>query len=191
VGDTEHNIREVFRKARAAAPSVIFLDEFDAMARRDTGHESLSPVTALLTEMDGLEGLTGVVVLAATNRPQVIDKALLRPGRIGKLMYVGPPNLHAREQILHINTKDRPVHRSVDLEELARATDKWSGAEVAELTHVAAWHARVGFEADASKDCITKDHFDAAFGEIKPGISESLLEELQSWSVSGVDQVVV
>ena len=191
VGDTEHNIREIFRKARAAAPSVIFFDEFDAMARRDTGHESLTPVTALLTEMDGIEGLSGVFVLAATNRPQVVDKALLRPGRFGKLMYVGPPNVQAREQILHINSKDRPIHESVDLEELARATEKWSGAEVAELCHIAALHAAEDFVDDRSKDVITKQHFDAAFKEIKPGISDDMIQELENWTVAGVDKVVV
>jgi len=133
VGDTEHNIREIFRKARAASPSVIFFDEFDAMARRDTGHDSLSPVTALLTEMDGVEAVSGVFVLAATNRPQVIDKALIRPGRIDKIMYVGPPTTDARHEILKINMRKRPMDKSVDLKELANRTEGYSGADVAEL----------------------------------------------------------
>jgi len=191
VGDTEHNIREVFRKARAAAPSVIFFDEFDAMARRDTGHESLSPVTALLTEMDGIESLNGVFVLAATNRPQVVDKALIRPGRIGKLMYVGPPSMQARHQILAINTRGRPIDTSVDLDDLARLTERWSGAEVAELCNIAAQHAADGCLQDDSKDFITKQHFDAAFKEIRPGITDSMIAELEEWTVSGVDKVAV
>lgn len=191
VGDTEYNIREIFRKARAAAPSVIFFDEFDSMARRDTGHESLTPVTALLTEMDGIEGLTGVFVLAATNRPQVVDKALLRPGRFGKVMYVGPPNVSARQQIIKINLRSKPVSDSINLEGLAEKTDGWSGAEVAELCRLAASFAQDEWLEDRSKRVsISMDHFEAAFSEVQPGMSEDMMRELQDWSVRGIEKAI-
>jgi AAA family ATPase len=184
VGDTEHNIREIFSKARAAAPSVIFFDEFDAMARRDTGHDSLSPVTALLTEMDGVVGLSGVFVLAATNRPQVIDRALLRPGRINSIVYVGPPNLKAREEILKISTRKMPLSKSVNFQDLAKRTEGWSGAEVTELCDQAGDAAAVEFEFDVSNLVITPAHFDAAFGEIRPVISQEMIKELEDWKAA-------
>lgn len=190
VGDTEQNIREVFHKARNASPSVIFFDEFDSMSRRDTGHDSLSPVTALLTEMDGIEGRSGVVVLAATNRPQVIDKALLRPGRFDKVMFVGPPNLEAREQILSIYTRERPMSGDVNLKQWAQRTEGWSGAEVNQLCNLAATHAMEGYVDDEKNDSISQTHFEAAFNEITPGISQSLLKELREWSVAGVEKLV-
>jgi SpoVK/Ycf46/Vps4 family AAA+-type ATPase len=191
VGDTEYKIREIFRKARAAAPSVIFFDEFDAMAKRNTGHDSLSPVTALLVEMDGVEELTGVIVLAATNRPQVVDPAFLRPGRFGKVIYVGPPDLQVRKQILEINTRDRPLSHQVDTLALAERTEKWSGADIAELCNIAAKHARLEYDEDSTRDVMLPHHFDAAFKEITPHISDRMLQELKGWTVSGVDKVVL
>jgi AAA family ATPase len=191
VGDTEYKIREVFRKARAAAPSVIFFDEFDAMAKRDTGHDSLNPVTALLAEMDGVELLTGVIVLAATNRPQVVDPALLRPGRFGKVIYIGPPDLEVRKQILAINTRDRPLSDDVNILELAERTDKWSGAEIAELCNIAAMNAKLDYDEDPTLDKIMPRHFYGAFEEVKPGISDQLLSDLEDWTVSGVKKAIV
>lgn len=187
VGDTEHNIREVFRKAVAAAPSVIFFDEFDSMAKRETGHDSLSPVTALLTEMDGFEKIKGVTVLAATNQPWSIDDALLRPGRFDKIFYVGPPNVEAREQILKIKTRERPLDASVDLQTWARRTDGWSGAEVTELCEVGVRKALEYFESRATSLELVKilpEHFEAAFTEINPGISEEMLRKFEEWSLS-------
>jgi AAA family ATPase len=188
VGDTEHNIREVFRKARAAAPSVIFFDEFDAMALRNSGHDSLSPVTALLNEMDGIEELTGVLVLAATNRPQVIDTALLRPGRFGKIIFIGPPDLNARRQILEINTRDRHLSELVDILALAERTEQWSGAEVAELVNIAAMYAEEEYTKDPTHNKMMPHHFDAAFTEINPGISDQMLRDMKNWTVAGVEK---
>jgi AAA family ATPase len=191
VGDTEYKIREVFRKARAATPSIIFFDEFDAMAKRNTGHDSLSPVTALLCEMDGAEELTGVIVLAATNRPQVVDTALLRPGRFGKIIFVGPPDLQVRKQILDMNMKDRPLSELVDTLMLAKRTEQWSGAEIVELCNIAANNAEKQYHEDSTRDKIMPHHFEAAFTEITPGISDQMLRELKSWSVSGVDKFIL
>jgi AAA family ATPase len=191
VGDTEYKIREIFRKARAAAPSIIFFDEFDSMAKRDTGHDSLSPVTALLVEMDGVEELSGVIVLAATNRPQVVDKALLRPGRFGQVIYVGPPDLQVRREILDINMRGRPLSNLVDTGELALRTEKWSGAEIAELCNVAAKHAKNEHLEDSTRDKMMPHHFDAALKEITPRISDQMLQDFENWTVSGVEKVVL
>lgn len=155
------------------------------MARRDTGHDSLSPVTALLTEMDGIEGLSGVFVMAATNRPQVIDKALIRPGRIDSVMFVGPPNIDARLQILLINTKNKPLDPSVNLESLAKATEGYSGAEVAEICRVAAFEAAEDYDMQT----INMAHFEHALDKATKGIPPEMLVELQNWSVAGAKQL--
>ena len=105
VGESERIVRDIFKKARAASPSIIFFDEFDAMttSRGGSGGSVNDRIlAALLTEMDGLEALKNVTILAATNRPDVIDSALLRPGRIDRIMYVGPPDLESRAAIFRI-----------------------------------------------------------------------------------------
>ncbi len=124
VGESEKGVREVFRKARAAAPCVIFFDEVDAIAPRRKSGETDSQVTErvvsqLLTEMDGLEELKGVVVLGATNRPDIIDEALLRPGRFDKLLRIPPPDKEGRIEILKIHTKKKPLAKDVDITKLA------------------------------------------------------------------------
>ncbi|KAF4551042.1 ATPase-like protein 10 [Elsinoe fawcettii] len=132
VGESERAVREVFRKARAAAPSIIFFDEIDAIAtERDASHNSgLNVLTTLLNEMDGIESLNGVLVLAATNKPETLDPALLRPGRFDALHYIGPPNEDARREIFRIRTAQIPLAHNVDLNFLAKNTDGFSGAEI-------------------------------------------------------------
>jgi len=135
-------VREVFRKARAAAPCVIFFDEVDAIAPRRTSGESDGQVTErvvsqLLTEMDGLEELKGVVVLGATNRPDIIDEALLRPGRFDKLLRIPPPDKEARIEILKIHTKKKPLAKDVDIAKLAELTEGYTGAELAAAANAA------------------------------------------------------
>jgi transitional endoplasmic reticulum ATPase len=141
VGESEKAVRETFRKARQAAPCVIFLDEIDAIAPQ-RGRSSDSGVTErvisqMLTEMDGLEALHNVIVIAATNRPDMIDPALLRPGRFDRLVYIAPPDLEARKEILRIHTKDRPVADDVDLDKLATKMDNYTGAEIAAVANEA------------------------------------------------------
>jgi transitional endoplasmic reticulum ATPase len=136
VGESEKGVREVFRKARAAAPCVIFFDELDAIAPKRKSGESDSQVTErvvsqLLTEMDGLEELKGVVVLGATNRPDIIDEALLRPGRFDKLLRIPPPDKEGRIEILKIHTKKKPLAKDVDITKLAELTEGYTGAELA------------------------------------------------------------
>jgi AAA family ATPase len=185
VGETEQNIREVFQKAKAAAPSVIFFDEFDSMASRDTGHESLKSVTALLTEMDGFEELSGVLVIAATNAPWKIDPAFIRPGRFGIQQYVGLPDLDARKQILSINTKNVSLSGDVDLAQFASKTEGWSGAEVANLCRIATIQARREVtrtgDVAVSASYLQARHLQASLASITPKVSHDMLERLESW----------
>jgi len=123
VGESERMIREIFRKARAASPSIVFFDEIDAMTvSRGTGGASVGDriLAALLNEMDGIEVLGKVTVFAATNRPDVIDSALMRPGRMDRILYVGPPDLETRMQIFRIEFAKMKIADDVDVEELAR-----------------------------------------------------------------------
>jgi transitional endoplasmic reticulum ATPase len=184
VGETEYNIREVFRKAREAAPAIIFFDEFDGLAKAKSGHDSLSPVKALLTELDGVQPLKGVFVVAATNRPELIDSSLLRPGRFDKILYSGPPNHEARVQILDMHTKKRHLEESVDLGRLAKRTKNWSGAELVALCNSAAGKAQKDFDRDKALNRMTEKHFELAFGDVKSQISEEVLTEYESWSAS-------
>jgi len=146
VGESEKGIREVFRKARQASPCVVFFDELDSVApRRSTGggdsHVGERIVSQLLTEMDGLEDLKGVVVIGATNRPDIIDEALLRPGRFDRLLEIPLPDNDAIKEILKIHLAKKPVDKSVDLDKLVELTKGYSGAEIAALVNAAAMSA--------------------------------------------------
>jgi len=136
VGDTEKAIRDIFRKARISAPCIIFFDEIDAMAteRGDSAegtNVSDRALCQLLNELDGYEPLNQVVVVAATNRPQTIDKALLRPGRMDRLIYVKEPDLAGRVEILKIHTRKMPLSKDITIADLAKKMDGYSGAEIA------------------------------------------------------------
>ncbi len=141
VGESERGIREVFRRARQAAPCVIFFDEIDSLApMRGMGGDSMVTervVSQLLTELDGIQTLQGVVVLAATNRIDMLDTALLRPGRFDKLIYVPLPDKEARKQILKIHTRNKPLDTDVDLDKIAEVAEGFSGAEVAAIANTA------------------------------------------------------
>jgi len=141
VGESEKAVRETFRKARQAAPCVIFLDEIDSIAPvRGGSHDSNVTervVSQLLTEMDGLETLHSVTIIAATNRVDMIDPALLRPGRFDRLVYVPAPDLEARKEILKIHTMGKPIDEDVDLEELANKMENYTGAEIAAVCNEA------------------------------------------------------
>jgi transitional endoplasmic reticulum ATPase len=141
VGESERGIREVFRRARQSAPCVIFFDEIDSIAPiRGIGGESMVTervVSQLLTELDGIQSLQGVVILAATNRADMLDTALLRPGRFDKLVFVPMPDKDARQKILEIHTKEKPVARDVDLAKLAEMTEGFTGADVASVANTA------------------------------------------------------
>jgi transitional endoplasmic reticulum ATPase len=184
VGESEKGVREVFRKARQAAPCVIFFDELDAVApRRGGGSEGDAHVTErvisqMLTELDGLEDLKGVVVIGATNRPDIIDEALLRPGRFDRLLEVPPPDKDARKHIFQIHTKKKPLESDVNLDNLVEMTEGMTGADIAALVNVAAMsaikeHVR---QKSGSKLRIAKRHFETALNKIKKKSSNRIAD---------------
>ncbi|CCF56024.1 hypothetical protein KAFR_0A05890 [Kazachstania africana CBS 2517] len=188
VGESERAIREIFRKARAASPSIIFFDEIDALSPdRDSGSTSAAShvLTSLLNEIDGVEELKGVVIVAATNRPDEIDPALLRPGRLDRHIFVGPPDYEARLQILHKCTKKFQLEGSdVNLEDLARRTDGCSGAEIVLLCQEAGLAAIM--ENLQAKE-VRAAHFEKAMEGISRGITEDMLEYYNNFaSRSGI-----
>ncbi|CDH10937.1 probable ATPase family gene 2 protein [Zygosaccharomyces bailii ISA1307] len=191
VGESEKAIREIFRKARAAAPSIIFFDEIDAIAsNRDGAGPSTSAeghvLTSLLNEIDGVEELRGVVIVAATNKPDEIDAALLRPGRLDRHIYVGPPDYSARLQILNkctrkFNASKEPTYNLVDL---AHKTEGCSGAEIVLLCQEAGL-AAIMEDLDASK--VEARHFDKALSGISKIITPQMLKYYEDFaSRSGI-----
>uniref|UniRef100_A0A8B9K9L9 AAA+ ATPase domain-containing protein n=1 Tax=Astyanax mexicanus TaxID=7994 RepID=A0A8B9K9L9_ASTMX len=130
VGESERAVREVFRKARTVAPSIVFFDEIDALAVERGSGVGDRVLAQLLTEMDGIEQLKDVTVLAATNRPDMIDKALMRPGRLDRIVYVPLPDSATRREIFSLQFRSMPVHSSVHLDDLVTRTERYSGAEV-------------------------------------------------------------
>lgn len=147
VGESEKAVRETFRKARQAAPCVIFMDEIDSIApERGKGNGGDDGVTErvisqMLTEMDGLESLNNVVVIAATNRPDIMDPALLRPGRFDKSILIGPPDRESRKSILGIHTRGKPLADDVDMEKLAEETEGCTGADISAICNEAVMNA--------------------------------------------------
>lgn len=180
VGESEKGVREVFRKARQAAPCVVFFDELDAIAPRRGGSEGDAHVTErvisqMLTEMDGLEDLKGVVVIGATNRPDIIDEALLRPGRFDRLLEVPVPDKDSRKQIFQIHTRKKPLDSDVNLDRLVEMTDGMTGADIATIVNAAAMTAikeHVNSEKNSKKLSILMKHFESALDKIKTGSSK-------------------
>jgi len=185
IGESERGIREIFRRARQASPCIIFFDEVDSIApirgggmEGGGGHGSTERVVSqLLTEMDGIQEMHGVVVIAATNRVDIIDMALLRPGRFDKVIYVPNPDVKTRQKILEINTKGKPVSHDVDLKRLADLTDAFSGADVSAVANTAIslvlheYLERFPTPEEATKHAsealISMNHFEEAVRKIK------------------------
>ncbi|RLI28845.1 AAA family ATPase [Candidatus Bathyarchaeota archaeon] len=203
VGESERAIREVFRKAKQAAPSIIFFDEIDAIAPvRGSGlgdsHVTERVISQLLTEMDGIEELRGVVVIAATNRPDIVDPALLRPGRFDKLLYVPPPDLEARKEILKIHTRKKPLADDVDLDEIAKKTEGYTGADLEALCNTAVMLAireyiAVNKDPEEAKKGVKRlkvhmRHFEEALKRVKP-ISRKELEMYQKISKEFTERI--
>jgi transitional endoplasmic reticulum ATPase len=189
VGESEKGVREIFRKARQAAPCIIFFDEIDAIAPKRGGdfgdsHVTERLISQLLTELDGLEILTNVVVIGATNRPDIVDAALLRPGRFDRLLYVPPPDRDSRIQIIKIHLKKKPLDNDVDMERLADQTDGYTGADIASLSSAAVMLAlrehvskyKDPKEAEKHKEelKIHMTHFENAMKKIRPLSTQEL-----------------
>jgi transitional endoplasmic reticulum ATPase len=187
VGESEKAIREVFRKARMAAPAVVFLDEIDSLTPRrgmgmsDSG-ASERVISQLLTEMDGITSLQDIVVIAATNRPDMVDSAVLRPGRFDRLIYVPEPDEKSRLQILKIYTKGMPIASDVDLNPLTTMTKYYTGADIESLCREAAMHA---LRRDLNSREVTMKDFQDALKEMGPSITP----DMEKWYKSFMQQI--
>jgi transitional endoplasmic reticulum ATPase len=179
VGESEKAIREVFRKARMASPTVIFFDEFDSLVPgRGMGYADSGVtervISQLLTEMDGLVSLEDVVIIAATNRPDIVDPAILRPGRFDRLIYVPEPDKDSRMEILKIYTKDMPLADDVELTMLSTMTKKYSGADIEALCREAGLNA---LRRDINAKTVTADDFRKALEKTGP----SIMPNMENW----------
>jgi len=184
VGESERAVRELFRKARQVAPSIIFIDEIDALApmrglvSTDSGVTE-RVVSQLLTEIDGLERLEGVVVIAATNRPDIIDPALLRPGRFDRLIYVPPPDEKARLEILKVHTRRMPLAEDVDLLEIAKKTEGYTGADIEVLVREA---GLLALRENINTDKVYARHFEEALKKVKPSLTQDIIKFYEAWN---------
>ncbi len=204
VGESEKGVREVFRKARQAAPSIIFFDEVDALVpKRGTymgsSHVTESVVSQILTELDGLEELKDVTVIGATNRPDMLDPALMRPGRMERHIYVPPPDAESRRKIfeVYLRQADALLAADVKIDDLVAETDHYVGADIEALVREAKLSAMREFivaMADRSEDEIadavinvrlTRNHFDAAKKKVRASLDRDTLEaaERQAWEL--------
>lgn len=201
VGESERAVRQIFRKAKQASPSILFFDEIDALAPERSSSSQASSnnsvsdrvLAQLLTEMDGIEALSQVVIVAATNRPDKIDPALLRPGRLDSLIYVPLPDASARTEIFHIRTKNMPLQEDIDVAELVQRTAGYSGAEVTAICTEAGLTAMAEFLNCESGDTRVKsveemkvrtNHFLKAASSIKARTSTELIHAFQKYQQS-------
>jgi transitional endoplasmic reticulum ATPase len=181
IGESERGIREVFKKAKQASPTILFFDEIDSLVpSRGTGgtdsHVTERVISQFLTEMDGIEELKGVIVLAATNRMDIIDPALLRSGRFDLLFELPVPDLETRLSILKIHTKDKPLDKGTDLKTLAGRTEGWVGSDIEALCRRASMNAirryiaekRNRADAPSKELVINRDDFEAALRSVHP-----------------------
>ena len=192
VGESERGIREVFKKAKQAAPSIIFLDEFESIAgarveNRGEGSDVMNRVVnQLLSSMDGVEALEGVIVIAATNRPEMIDPALLRSGRFERVLHVPPPDEASIKEILKIHTAEMPLGK-LDLPSFAKSMNGYTGADIEAVCREAALIAM-----RAGRKSISSKHFDEAINRVRPTVTPDMMqyyEKLQDLLTSGLDSI--
>ena len=182
VGESEHAVRKIFAKARQVAPSIIFFDEIDAIASQRSGMNPGSGTDArvvnqILTEMDGMEDMKDVIVMAATNRPELVDPALLRPGRFDRHIMIPPPAEKEREAIFNVHTKPMPLAKDVNVKELAKKTANYSGADIEAVCREAAMNAlRKSMKATDVK----KSNFEHALKEITPSLRNAEVSKYQN-----------
>ena len=193
VGESEKGVREVFEKARANAPTVVFFDEIDSIATergQRSGDSGVGErvVSQLLTELDGLEELEDVVVIATTNRPDLIDPALLRPGRLDRHIHVPVPDEEGRRRIFEVHTRSKPLADDVDLDDLAARTDGYVGADIEAVCREASMFATREFINSVDPEDIddsvgnirvTADHFDRALEEVRPSVDDDTRERYE------------
>jgi transitional endoplasmic reticulum ATPase len=194
VGESEKGVRETFRRAKQVSPTIILFDELDAVAptrgASSDSHVTERVVSQLLTELDGLEELKDVVVIGATNRPDMVDVALLRPGRLDRLVYIPPPNASSRAQIFAIHLLGKPLADDVDIEQLAKETEGYVGADIEAICREAAMLALRDFikpemtpeqvNEGAATIKINKGHLYAAINRVKPTASRDMLHQYEN-----------
>lgn len=204
VGESERGVREVFHKARQAAPCIIFMDELDSLVPTrgatmgDSGVKE-RVLSQILTELDGLEELRDVVIIGATNRPDMIDQALLRPGRFDKLMYIGVPDLEARKEIFKIHLMGRPLAKDISVDDLAKKTEGYSGADIQAIADTASMLAiREYIDKYKGSDVlkaklkeleVAKKHFDEAMSKIEPYSKIDLLHSQSPLTSSSMSPI--
>ncbi|KAL8800356.1 MAG: hypothetical protein Q9182_005250 [Xanthomendoza sp. 2 TL-2023] len=185
VGESERALREVFRKAQAASPCVLFFDEIDAIGA-SRGHSSqggLHVLTTLLNELDGIELLRGVFVLAATNRPEILDPALLRPGRLDSTLYVGLPDYQTRLEIITLETRKMDLGLDFDATQVACQTEEYTGAEVVMVCQQAADTALEEQLESGISQVVAMKHVEIALEKVAKGVSKAMIHRYQSWRV--------
>jgi len=174
VGKSEEGVRKIFEKARQVSPCIIFFDEIDSLARK-RGDGAGSRVTEsvlnqLLAEMDGIEDLSNVIVLGATNRPDMLDSAVLRPGRFDRIVYVPVPDKEGRLKILEIHTKKMPLEKDISLKEISEKTEGYTGADIESLVREA---AMLALRENKDAEIVQKKHFEKAMEKVLPSVSRS------------------
>ena len=193
VGESEKGVREVFSKARENAPTIVFFDEIDSIATergKNSGDSGVGErvVSQLLTELDGLESLEDVVVIATTNRPDLIDSALLRPGRLDRHVHVPVPDEEARRKILEVHTREKPLADDVDLDALARKTEGYVGADIEAVAREASMNASREFIGSVAREevgesvgnvRVTMAHFEDALDEVNPSVTAETRERYE------------
>jgi transitional endoplasmic reticulum ATPase len=180
VGESERAIREIFKKAKQSAPSIIFLDEFESIASMRSGGSASEGsdvanrvVNQLLASMDGVESLDGVIIVAATNRPEMIDPALLRSGRFERVLHVPPPDVGAREVIFNIHSESMPLSK-FSFKDILTGMDGFTGADIEAVCREAALICM-----RAGKKRVTKTHFEEAISRVRPTVTPDMLEYYQ------------
>ena len=183
VGESEKAVRDLFRKARQVSPAIVFFDEIDALGSerggRGGGDVGNRVLAQMLTEMDGIEQLEGVTVVAATNRPDLIDRALMRPGRLDRQFYVPLPDAYTRRKVFVVHTRSKPVAPVFDLDHLVARTEGYSGAEIAAVCNEAGYKAledSIRGEVENREQLIEMRHFEDALRAVTPRIKKDLLQ---------------
>ena len=181
VGESEKAIREIFKKARQTSPTIIFLDEIDSIvpSRSVSSDSKVSErvVNQILTEMDGLEELLDVVIIGATNRPDMIDTALLRPGRFDRILLVPAPDKKTREEIFRVHTKSMPLDKGVKITDLASKTDGYAGADIEAICREAAIYA---LREDINVAKVSMKHFEKALKRVMPSVTKDIVESYEN-----------
>ena len=186
VGESERKLRDIFSKARAVRPSIIFFDEIDAIgaASGSRTNEGVHTVTTLLNELDGFQAMEDVFVLAATNKPETLDPALIRAGRLDRCVFVGLPDLDARREILKLRMRDMKLGNDIDDKKLAERTEGCSGAEIAQMCEQARDAAIEDQIESGESRVVSQKHFETALTKLEKSVTEEMIQQYKAWGAS-------